>query len=194
MNKITYSTAGTHADLPANSGDSSLCQDHLYKAPLSWYALQVRAKAERYTADILTRKGHECFMPTHPADDPRLIRRNKHDLPLFPGYVFCRFDVVKRLPILMTPGVMSVVGTGRIPAPLDESEIFSIQEALRRRLVVKPWPSIPIGSAVKITRGPMAGLTGLLVSVKNKHRLMLTVTLLQRSVFVEVDDDCLLID
>jgi transcription antitermination factor NusG len=194
MTKLINPAIGIPADLVGTAADSTLCDDSLYVGRLSWFALQVRAKTERYTADILARKGHECFMPTHPADDPRMIRRNKHDLPLFPGYVFCRFDVVKRLPILMTPGVMSVVGTGRIPTPLDDAEIFAIQEAIRRRLYIKPWPAIPFGTVVKISRGPMAGLTGRLASIKNKHRLVLTVTLLQRSVFVEVDEDCLLVD
>jgi transcription antitermination factor NusG len=194
MTKLVQPAPNPRADLLGSSCDVTICQDNLYKASLSWFALQVRAKTEQYTSDILSRKGYECFTPMHPADDPRLIRRHKHDIPLFLGYVFCRFDVVKRLPILMTPGVIGVVGTGRIPAPLDDAEIFSIQEAVRRRLVVKPWPSVPVGSKVKISRGPMMGLTGSLVSVKNKRRLVLTVTLLHRSVFVEVDDDCLLVD
>jgi transcriptional antiterminator NusG len=193
MTKLINTVLGVAAELIDSSEDLKLCHDPLYTTPLSWFALQVRAKTERYTTDILMRKGHECFMPTHPADDPRMIRRNKHDLPLFPGYVFCRFDVVKRLPILMTPGVMSVVGTGRIPTPLNDIEIYAIQEAIRRRFPIKPWPTVPLGSVLEISNGPMAGLTGRLVSIKNKHRLVLTVTLLQRSVLVEVDDDCLLV-
>jgi transcriptional antiterminator RfaH len=151
---------------------------------LRWFALQVRATAERYLANLLVRKGYECFLPLNSQND---------DSPLFPGYIFCRFEASRRLPILMTPGVMRVVGIGQIPAPLDETEIFSLQEAIRRRFLIKPWSSVPTGSAVKIVSGPMNGLTGRLHSVKNRQSVVITLTLLQRSVMAEVDDHSVLI-
>ncbi len=132
MTNVNHTATDGHTD-SATSRDSVDSQEHIDSPPLSWFALHVRAQTEHYTAAMFTRKGYECFLPTHLAESPRPIQRHKHELALFPGYVFCRFDVLKRLPILVTPGVMGVVGTGRMLAALDDSEILSIQEAVRRR-------------------------------------------------------------
>src|SRR5271154_6576052 len=90
-----------------------------------WFAVQVRARRERSIASLLTGKGYHTRLPTYACEERRGGRENH--APLFPGYVFCRFDVHKRLPILITPGVISVVGSGRVPTPVDPSEIDAIQ-------------------------------------------------------------------
>src|SRR5271165_6221363 len=83
-----------------------------------WYALQVRGRWENSTATLLSGKGYQTLLPTYQA--AKRFRGSARELaaPLFPGYVFCQFDVHKRLPVLVTPGVLSVVGRGRIPVPI----------------------------------------------------------------------------
>lgn len=108
-------------------------------------------------------------------------------MPLFPGYLFCRFDALKRLPILTTPGVIQVVGYSRQPAPVEESEIKAIQTLVASGLSNQPWPYIRVGDMVEIHSGPLRGLTGILTEFKGKHKLIVSVTLLQRSVAVEID-------
>src|SRR5271155_4387696 len=92
-----------------------------------WYALFVRSNFERTTEHCLKGKGYHAFSPFYEAQRKRANRTKKLDLPLFPGYVFCRFDPNKRLPILTTPGVVHVVGAGNRPEPVDPSEIQSVQ-------------------------------------------------------------------
>src|SRR6267143_3418813 len=95
-----------------------------------WYALQVRSRWENSTAILLSSKGYQTLLPTFRAQKRWRGGPREVPVPLFPGYVFCQFDVHKRLPVLVTPGVLSVVGRGRIPVPVEDSEIDAIQRVI----------------------------------------------------------------
>jgi transcription antitermination factor NusG len=113
------------------------------------------------------------------------------DLPLFPGYVFCRFHPELLLPVVTTPGVVQIVGAGKHPRPIADEEIVAIQRMLLSGGDVEPWPYLKAGQKVRILDGPLFGVEGILVEVKNRRRLVVSVHLLQRSVAVEVDRDCI---
>ena len=108
-------------------------------------------------------------------------------MPLFPGYVFCRFDPQRILPILMTPGVLGVVGFGKVPAPIEEGEIDAIRAVIEAGLPAQPWPFTREGDEVSIIDGPLRGVHGIVNRLKNNQQLILSVAMLQRSVSVEVD-------
>jgi transcription antitermination factor NusG len=110
--------------------------------------------------------------------------------PLFPGYVFCHFDAQKRLPILITPGVMSVVGRGRVPLPVEDSEIAAIQTVVSCGLQAEPCPYLEVGQRVRIETDVLQGLEGILTQLKGRHRIVVSVSLLQRSVALEIDRAC----
>ena len=152
-----------------------------------WYALQVRTRWEGSTASILVGKGYETFLPTYESLERRRGKFKEITAPLFPGYVFCRFDALKRLPILVTPGVIAVVGRGRIPAPVDDFEIEAIQRAVSACLRVEPWPYLEVGQLVRIEGGALAGMEGILTAFKGTRRIVLSVSLLRRSVALEID-------
>src|SRR5438309_11626283 len=92
-----------------------------------------------------------------------------------------------RLPILTTPGVLLIVGIGKTPIPIDQAEIAAIQTLVTSGLPSQPWPLLQIGERVTINYGALCGLEGILLDFKGRHRLVLSVTLLQRSVAVEID-------
>ena len=154
---------------------------------LSWYALQIRSKLGSLASATLCGKGYEAYLPLYRCGRRWSDRVKQLDLPLFPGYLFCRFDVCDRLPILTTPGVISVVGAGKTPVPVDEEEIGAIRAILRSGLVAQPWPFLQVGSKVYIERGPLAGLEGIITNTDKVYRLIVSVNLLQRSVAVEID-------
>jgi transcription antitermination factor NusG len=154
---------------------------------IAWYALQVRSKHERNVAEFLRGKGYEWFLPLYKCRKHWSDRIKEIESPLFPGYLFCRFDSQKRLPILTTPGVIQVVGYNRQPAPVDDSEISALQTLVASGLSNQPWPYIHVGDQVEIHAGPLRGLSGILTEFKGKHKLIVSVTLLQRSVAVEID-------
>lgn len=153
-----------------------------------WFAVQTKSRYENLVATLLRGKGYELFLPIYKSRRRWSDRIKELELPLFPGYLFCRFNPLDRFPILVTPGVMQVVGVGKNPIPVDDSEIAALEAAIRSGLPRQPWPFLQIGQKVRIECKPLCGLEGILVEFKGRHRLVLSVTLLQRSVAVEVDD------
>ena len=153
-----------------------------------WYALRVRSRYENIVGSHLHARGYEWLLPLCKCRRRWSDRLKEIELPLFPGYVFCRFNLMKRLPILTIPGVVHVVGIGKIPLPIDEGEIASINAAVKSGLPSQPWPFLQIGQRVRIEHGPLCGVEGILLGFRGHQRLVLSVTLLQRSVAVQVDE------
>jgi transcriptional antiterminator NusG len=152
-----------------------------------WFALQVRARQEAGVAAQLGGQGYEQFMPFYKLRKRWSDRIKEFDAPLFPGYLFCRFDPHNRLPILKTPGVIQIVSFNSIPAAVEESEIVSIQRLVTSGIRHEPCPFLNVGDRVRINSGSLSGLEGILTDVKGSRRLVLSVSLLQRSVAVEID-------
>jgi len=100
--------------------------------------------------------------------------------------VFCRFDAEVRAPILTTPGVIRVVGGNM---PIDQGEIEAIQAVVKHRVPAEPCAYLQIGTRVQVLTGPLAGVEGILLSFKNQHRLIISVTLVQNSISVEVEGE-----
>lgn len=156
-----------------------------------WFAIQVRTSAEKLATNLLQYKGFECFLPLSKSRRRWSDRIKELEVALFPGYLFCRFDPGNRLPILKTPGVIQIVGLGKTPIPVDEDEIAAIQRVGKSGLAAQPWPFLQTGQTARIECGPLRGLIGMVVNVKSESKLVLSVTLLHRSVAVEVDRDWL---
>jgi len=155
-----------------------------------WYALQVRTRWESSTALLLSGKGYQTLLPTYTAKKRANGRFRETKAPLFPGYVFCNFDAQNRLPILITPGVIAVVGRGRMPLPVDDGEIAAIQTVVASGLHAEPYPYLEVGQRVRIESDALQGLEGILVQIKGNHRIVVSVSLLRRSVALEIDRSC----
>ena len=123
---------------------------------LAWYALEVKPRHEKAVSSILKNKGHEEFLPLY-----RVKRKWKHrhvelELPLFAGYVFCRFSSGIRTPVVTSPGVLGIVGFGRNAAPIDDAEIDTLKKVVASGLTVEPWTYLAVGHRVLIDRGPLS--------------------------------------
>jgi len=157
---------------------------------LRWFALQVRTRWENSTAVLLSGKGYQTLLPTYQTKKRWNGRVKQMSAPLFPGYVFCRFDALKRLPILITPGVISVVGRGRVPFPVNDGEIAAIQTIVTSGFQAEPWPYLEVGQKIRIEGDSLNGLEGILIQFKGNNRIIVSVSLLRRSVALEIDRDC----
>jgi transcription antitermination factor NusG len=152
-----------------------------------WYALHVRPRFEKHVQTHLEDKGYEVFYPTYTSTRQWSDRVKSLSFPLFPGYVFCRFNVHARLPILITPGVNQVVGSGKTPITVDEAELTAIRRVMESGVAAQPWPYLKVGETVQIENGPLEGLMGIVTRIKSSERLVVSVSLLMRSVAVELD-------
>ncbi|MGC1414812.1 MAG: transcription termination/antitermination NusG family protein [Candidatus Acidiferrum sp.] len=155
-----------------------------------WFAVQVRTRWESSTALLLSGKGYQTLLPIYKAQKRWNGRLREMNAPLFPGYVFCQFDTQKRLPILITPGVIAVVSQGKVPVPVDDAEIEAIRAVVSSGLPAEPWPFLELGQKVLIESDALKGVEGILVQFKGNHRVVLSVSLLRRSVALEIDRAC----
>lgn len=157
-----------------------------------WYAIYVRSRYDRAVESALQGKGYRAFSPVYAVGSPAASspppgRVARAGSPIFPGYVFCQFDASRRLPILTTNGVVLVVGNGKNPEPILEREIASLRKAMACPGALRPWPFLQEGQRVRVESGPLAGAEGELLQVKGGARLIVSITLLQRSLAVELD-------
>jgi len=159
---------------------------------LEWFAIQARQRYEKLVATALRNRGYEEFLPLYKCRRRWADRLKEVELPLFPGYLFCRLDPLYRLPVLTTPGVGHIVGIGRMPVPIDDREVAAIRAIVDSQLSAQPWPYLREGQQVRIEAGPLSGVEGIFLRNKGRHRMVVSVTLLQRSVAVEVEPDWVL--
>ncbi len=155
----------------------------------AWYAVQVKRNHERLTATHLEHRDFETFVPLYKSRRRWSDRIKQLDLPLFPGYLFCHMDPSTRLGVLTSPGVVRVVGVGKAPVPVADQEIASIRAIVESNLQADPWAYLQLGEQVRIGYGPLRGLTGILLGVENQQRLVVGVTLLKRSVAVQIQEE-----
>jgi len=152
-----------------------------------WFAIQVKTCGEKAANTVLRYKGYECFLPVIKSRRRWSDRTKELDVPLFPGYLFCRFDPYNRLPILKTPSVIQILGIGKNLIPVDDDEIAALQRVVETGFPVEPWPFLQVGDVARIELGPLRGLSGIVVNIKTGFKVILSVTLLRRSVAVEVE-------
>jgi transcription antitermination factor NusG len=154
-----------------------------------WYALFVRSRHEKTVENSLRSKRYNVFSPSYRMKRKRVDRIAEIEVALFPGYVFCQFDPSKRLPILMTPGVVEVVGRGNRPEPVDDTEIASIRTVALAGRSVQPWPFLRLGQQIRMQSGPLTGIEGIFLRDQDADHLVVCVTLLQRAVSVVIEKD-----
>ena len=152
-----------------------------------WYAIRVRPRYEKQVAESLESKGIKTLLPFYLARRRWSDRVKQVELPLFDGYLFCQTNPDVRLPVLVTPGVIHFVGCGNIPIPIEEHEIEAIQKVVCAGAAAQPWPFLRQGDRVQVDEGPLRNLEGILVRNDGGDQVVISVTLLQRSMAVQVD-------
>jgi len=152
-----------------------------------WYALCTKHQHEPTVARLLGNKGFEVFHPTYAAVHRWKDRNKTLQLPLFPGYLFFQGGLDRRLQILSTPGVYTIVSFGDAPAEIAFAEIDAIRRAVSSSMPLEPHPYLAEGDCVRVVRGPLAGVAGILQRRKDVCRLVVSVELLGRSAAVEID-------
>jgi transcription antitermination factor NusG len=157
------------------------------KEAAPWYALTVKHQHERTIETALVERGFAAFSPMYRSRRQWSDRTKEIELPLFAGYVFCRFPCEARIQVLNTPAIWRIVEFGGRPAAVADAEIEALRTIMASRLRVRPWPHLKPGDRVRIERGPLRGVEGVLMREKDALELIVGVELLQRSVAVQID-------
>jgi transcriptional antiterminator NusG len=156
-------------------------------AEFDWYAIWTRSRHEKLVRDQLSQKKLDVFLPTITKWSRWKDRKKQIEWPLFPGYIFARFDPADRLPILKCDGVVTIIGTDGLPSPIPEIEIDSVRTLIESELAFDPCPLIKEGMMVEVKSGPLKGVVGRLMRKGSHARLVLSVDLIGQAVSVEVD-------
>jgi transcription termination/antitermination protein NusG len=160
----------------------------LWPEPLTWYAIHTRSKCEKKVATQLDNKQINCFLPAVKemrfwSDRQKVIER-----PLFPGYVFVRIpgEDEPRIPVLRTNGVVGFVGSQGRGTPIPDSEMENIQTLLSSSIHFEPYPFLRVGQRVRVRGGYLDNIEGILVSKNSDRSLVISVSLIQRSLAISV--------
>lgn len=158
-------------------------------APRCWYAIHTRSNFEVRVARELLERGLESYLPAYQEIHQWKDRKQIVTVPLFPGYVFARFDDSSqvRLTVLQTIGVARILGHCGKCEPVPDYELDAVRRLLESKVPCFAHPFLEEGAWVRMRRGPLRGLEGLLVRIKNQTRLIISVTLLSQSLAAEVD-------
>jgi transcription antitermination factor NusG len=152
-----------------------------------WCALQAHTLKEKRVAALLEQRGYEQFLPLWKPWDAKNARSGQ-SVALFPGYLFCRFDINdRRVPVLTTPGVIKIVSYGPGAAQIRDEEIEALRRVMSLTDRIEPTTCLREGQKVRLIEGPFRGIEGKLCWIKNDQRLIVEITLIQRAVSVEVD-------
>lgn len=155
--------------------------------PEAWYAVYTKHQHEKSARDQLSKKGFEVLLPLYRAARRWKDRSKIIYSPLFPCYLFLRGSLERKLDVLRTPGVFSIVGSGGQAAAVPEADINAIRKITESDVQVQPHPFLRCGDRARIHTGPLAGVEGILIRVKNNYRMVLSVELLKQGASLEVD-------
>jgi transcription antitermination factor NusG len=154
-----------------------------------WYAIQTRSNFEKAVDRELRSKEIHCYLPVLQEvhrwkDREKLIER-----PLFPGYVFASFadERAVRLQVMCTNGAVRILGGATAIEPIPESEIANVRRLLASGEGAFAHPYLREGCRVRVKRGPLKGVEGILERFSSRARLVLSIELLSRSVATEIE-------
>jgi transcription antitermination factor NusG len=156
-----------------------------------WYAIYCKSRHERKVHDRLTAKGIVSYLADYETRVRWGERLRKFRKNLLPGYVLvrARMDSPIYLAVLQTESVVKFVGR---PWPqlswIPDQQVQSLRLLLESRHEFEEIPYFAAGDAVEVITGPLAGLRGLVSGPANqKHRVIVSIDLLRRSVALEID-------
>ena len=152
-----------------------------------WFAIQTLSRHEKVVRSQLEMRTIETFLPTTRRLSQWTDRKKEIEVPLFAGYCFARFSLANRLPVFQSQGVVRVIGSGGQPEPIPDEEIESLRKLISSPSNYVCCPYLSEGMLVEVVRGPLQGVKGRLVREAKPCRLVLSISLIQRAVTIEID-------
>ena len=155
-----------------------------------WFAIRTSLRWEFRASSELANRGVETYLPRSSSRHQWSDRSKKIDHPLFPGYLFSRFQIADRVRILQVPGVKQIVGVGNTPQPISAHQLDNLKALVAANSGLAPWPYLNSGQRIQIDRGPLTGVKGFVVCAEEGAlRIVVSLDLLQRSVAAVIDRD-----
>ncbi len=153
-----------------------------------WYAVRTRSRHEKLVRDRLAALGIEHLLPTVHKLSQWKDRKKEIEVALFSGYCFARIGWPDRLVVQTVSGVVEIIGGGQRPEPIPDAEIDALKSLMASELPYDAHPYLREGMMVEVRRGPLEGVRGILLRKAKRHRLVISIHLIQQAAAVEIDD------
>lgn len=164
--------------------------DPLVAEEPKWFAVHVRSRHEFQVFERLTMKNIEAFLPTVERLRRWKDRKKLIAFPLFPGYLFIHMHRRPQeiLGVLKMKGVVRLLSSvpGE-PEPIPDEQITSLKKLVENKEALDPYPYLDKGQRVRIKKGPLSGVEGILVEKLGKHMLVLSVDVLRQGVALTIN-------
>ena len=152
-----------------------------------WHAAQTRSRHEKMVSQLLGERDVEHFLPLVRVLSQWADRKKWVERPLFPGYLFVRVHEKEIAVIRGTRGIARLLGPGPYePSILTDDEIENVRRLVSSDVQVDPYPYLKPGRLVRITRGPLRGVEGMLLRRNGRHLLLISVPVIGQSAVAEV--------
>ena len=151
-----------------------------------WYAVYTRTRHEKSAAQQCNQRGITTFLPLYCVQHRWNQRLARVLLPLFPSYVFVRISLQDRVKVLTVPGIVSIVSFNGSPAAVPDSQIEYLSKAMTLGRV-QPHTYLRSGKRVRVIAGPLVGLEGIVVEVRNDVQVIVSFDWMCRSVAISLD-------
>jgi transcription termination/antitermination protein NusG len=155
-----------------------------------WYAVSTKSRQEKAAANTLQALGVRHFLPLRLQNRQWSDRVQAVSVPLFPGYLFVHVDLWSpvKLEVLKVPGIARFIGDRMGPSPIPVSEIESIQGLMNSGVEFDSHPFLKEGDRVRVVRGALAGIEGILVRVGSRSRMVISIEIIHRSLAITVSE------
>jgi transcription termination/antitermination protein NusG len=153
-----------------------------------WFAVSTRSRQEKIAASMLGYIAINNFLPVLSQERQWSDRKQMVAMPLFPGYVFVHIARTNELQvrILKVPGVVDFVRNRTGPLTIPNHEIEAVRAMLIHGTGCTPHPFLKVGDAVRVVRGPLAGIKGKLIRSGSQAKLVISIEMIQRSIAASV--------
>ena len=151
-----------------------------------WLVLHVVANHEKRVAQFLSVRSVEHFLPLYTERSRWTDRWVAVERPLFAGYVFARFPLQNRISVISIPGVIRLLGDGHSET-VDAEEMDRIQDGLASGYLLRPHPSLSIGTPVRVRNGIFEGVEGVVAEFAHRCKVILSLDGLNQCYSLEVD-------
>jgi transcription antitermination factor NusG len=154
-----------------------------------WLVMRTQSRQERIVEHNLAERNITHYLPTKRETRQWKDRKKSLELPLFPGYIFVQPEAGHFPYLKYIRGSCGLVVFNNRPASLQESEVDRIRRVAGSGLSLEIHPNLQTGERVVIASGPLMGLEGELIRIKNRNRLVINAYILGQSVSLEIGID-----
>jgi transcriptional antiterminator RfaH len=158
-----------------------------------WFVLQFKPNSHHLAAKNLNRQGFETFLPLHGTTSRRSSRFINTSKPLFPGYMFIKFDRAESdwHKVNNTYGVSRLLTFNSILKPIPTKFVDSLMKRYDLSGKLIPIEKLKNGDQVTVLKGPFANFIATVEKYEDDQRIWVLMDLMGRKTKIHTSSDAL---